>query len=112
MIAVGADDELFAQRPDVKSEARLVLYYGNFIPLHGVATIVEAAALLEPNGIDLVMIGDGPDREVVDQAIARTGISVERHGIIPLREPGTGGPGHGVSRRFRRLAKGRSRHPP
>jgi glycosyltransferase involved in cell wall biosynthesis len=86
VIAVGADDELFAPRPDVKSEEALVLYYGNFIPLHGVATIVEATALLEPNGIKLVMIGDGPDREVVDQAIARTGVSVERHGIIPLRE--------------------------
>ncbi|MET0566965.1 MAG: glycosyltransferase [Acidimicrobiia bacterium] len=86
VIAVGADDELFGPRPDVKPEAGVVLYYGNFIPLHGATTIVEAAALLEPNGVKLVLIGDGPDRDVVEQAIARTGVSVERHGIIPLRE--------------------------
>ncbi|HEU5114001.1 MAG TPA: glycosyltransferase [Acidimicrobiia bacterium] len=86
VLAVGADDELFVPLPEVKSEPGRLLYYGNFIPLHGAATIVEAAALLESNGIKLVMIGDGPDREVVDEAIARTGLSVERHGIIPLRE--------------------------
>lgn len=86
VLPVGADDGLFAPRPNVNSEAGLVLFYGNFIPLHGAATIVEAAALLEQAGINLVMIGDGPDRELVDQAIVRTGLSIERHGIVPLDE--------------------------
>ncbi|MET0697463.1 MAG: glycosyltransferase [Acidimicrobiia bacterium] len=86
VIAVGADDELFTPRSDQMSEADLVLYYGKLIPLHGVGTIVEAAALVEQEGIRTVMIGDGPDRHVVEDAIGRTGVGVERHGMIPIED--------------------------
>jgi glycosyltransferase involved in cell wall biosynthesis len=86
VIPVGADDELFAPRSDHTSEPDLVLYYGKLIPLHGVGTIVEAAAIVEKDGIQTVMIGDGPDRHVVEEAIARTGVGVERHGMIPIEE--------------------------
>ncbi|MDF2730713.1 MAG: glycosyl transferase group 1 [Acidimicrobiia bacterium] len=86
VIAVGADDELFTPRSAQISEADLVLYYGKLIPLHGVGTIVEAAALVEPEGIRTVMIGDGPDRHVVEDAIGRTGVGVEQHGMIPIEE--------------------------
>ena len=63
-----------------------MLYYGKLIPLHGVGTIVEAAAMVEKEGIRTVMIGDGPDRHVVEDAIGRTGVGVERHGMIPIEE--------------------------
>jgi len=90
VIAVGADDELFAPRPEQTEGADLVLYYGKLIPLHGVGTIVAAAAIVEKDGIQTVMIGDGPERHVVEEAIRRTGVGVERHGMIPVEEL----PGH------------------
>ena len=86
VIAVGADDQLFFSRSVQRSEADLVLYYGKLIPLHGVETIVKAAAMVEKDGIQMVMIGDGPDRHVVEEAIGRTGVRVERHGMIPIGE--------------------------
>ena len=90
VIAVGADDELFAPRPEQTEDADLVLYYGKLIPLHGVGTIVAAAAIVEKDGIQMVMIGDGPERHVVEEAIRRSGVGVERHGMIPVEEL----PGH------------------
>ena len=84
VIEIGADDELFSPQPEVHPQPNRVLYYGKLIPLHGVATIVEAAALFEDGAVDLVMIGDGPDRPLLESTIARTGVEVERHGMVPL----------------------------
>lgn len=86
VLPVGADDIVFVPRPDVAVTATRVLFYGTLIPLQGVATIVEAAALLQPMGIHVTIIGDGQQRETLDEAIARTGVSVERHGNLPLGE--------------------------
>ncbi len=86
VLAVGADDDLFFPRPEPDEQPKVVLYYGKLIPLHGVVTIVEAAASLQSSGLHTVMIGEGPDRDVLDEAIARTGAVIERHGMIPLEE--------------------------
>ncbi|MCB0186669.1 MAG: glycosyltransferase, partial [Caldilineaceae bacterium] len=50
----------------------LVIYYGTFIPNHGVLTIVEAARYLasEPT-IQLVLIGQGPDRAAAEALAQR-----------------------------------------
>ncbi len=51
------------QPPHGPGEPLRVLFYGQYVPLHGVATIVEAAALLGPDaGVEFTMIGTGPER--------------------------------------------------
>lgn len=65
LVPTGADDRIFYPIPPSadKPDCITVLYYGTFIPNHGVLTIVEAAALLADDpSIHFEMIGDGPDR--------------------------------------------------
>jgi glycosyltransferase involved in cell wall biosynthesis len=57
-----------------------VLYYGSFLPLHGVRTIIDAAARLG-GGAEVVMLGRGPERAGAE-AYAR-----ERGAGIVWREP-------------------------
>jgi glycosyltransferase involved in cell wall biosynthesis len=48
----------------------IVIYYGTFIPNHGVPTIVEAARLLtQDQSILFKFIGDGPERFKVEQMV-------------------------------------------
>lgn len=66
LVPTGADERLFTPRiptPRQSDACFTVLYYGTFIPNHGVQTIIEAASLLanDPT-IRFQMIGDGPER--------------------------------------------------
>ncbi|HET9014658.1 MAG TPA: glycosyltransferase [Thermomicrobiaceae bacterium] len=59
---VGADDRLFV--PESPCERTpggplRVLFYGKFIPLHGVETILRAAARLDPDRVSFTLIGSG-----------------------------------------------------
>ncbi|MBC8273568.1 MAG: glycosyltransferase family 4 protein, partial [Chloroflexi bacterium] len=70
LVPIGADDRIF--RPLVNKCAGdglfRVVYYGTFIPNHGVEYIVEAAQLLaDAPSIRFELIGEGPDR---DKAVA------------------------------------------
>lgn len=58
---VGAEERLFHPR-DVKPEPGRVLFYGTYIPLHGVATIIEAARLLQGEVVRFRIIGSGQQR--------------------------------------------------
>ncbi|RLT37625.1 MAG: glycosyltransferase WbuB [Chloroflexi bacterium] len=65
LVPTGADDRLFYPTPPSghKAEQFTILYYGSFIPNHGVLTIVEAAGLLVDDlTIHFELIGDGPER--------------------------------------------------
>lgn len=73
VVAVGADESTFAPGETSRSTDLLdVLFYGKFIPLHGIETVVQAAAILErhnfPGRIELV--GSGQEyhriRELAD----------------------------------------------
>jgi glycosyltransferase involved in cell wall biosynthesis len=60
---LGADASVFKPLPPPGRRGRIrVLFYGTFLPLHGVRTILAAAALLrdEPD-IQFEMIGTGPE---------------------------------------------------
>lgn len=60
----GADGDWFYPREDVtKRETFTVLYWGNFLPHHGVGTILAAAAELRAESYEFVFLGSGPERE-------------------------------------------------
>lgn len=72
LVPTGADDRVF--RPlavDKKDGLFRVLYYGSFIPNHGVQYIIEAARILqnEPE-ILFEFVGDGPEKPMA-MALAR-----------------------------------------
>jgi glycosyltransferase involved in cell wall biosynthesis len=48
-----------------------VLFYGQFIPLHGADVIVEAAAALRDHDIDWLLVGTGQEAARIDAALAR-----------------------------------------
>ncbi len=57
---VGCDERLFFPRPDTPVEP-FILFYGSYLPLHGVDTIVRAAHLLRDElPLRFRLIGDGP----------------------------------------------------
>lgn len=65
LVPTGADDRLFRPHSASVPEAHdsTVLYYGTFIPNHGVHTIIQAAQLLQRDpGIHFELIGDGPTK--------------------------------------------------
>jgi len=62
---VGAETEKFpaVQQTVVRRQKKplQLLFYGQFIPLHGIACIVEAARLLSHEDIDWILIGSGQE---------------------------------------------------
>lgn len=67
-VFVGAEAAFFS-RPAALARAAAepftVLFYGQFIPLHGAQTIIDAARLLDREAIDWRLIGDGQEAAAV-----------------------------------------------
>jgi glycosyltransferase involved in cell wall biosynthesis len=65
LVPTGADDRAFRPAPvtpDDRAEFHVV-YYGSFIPNHGLEYVVEAASLLrEQMDIRFLLIGEGPEK--------------------------------------------------
>ncbi len=62
VLPVGYDDELYRPVSTEKKEDRFtVLFYGSFLPLHGVEAVVEAAKIVsrEDAPVEFVLIGSG-----------------------------------------------------
>jgi glycosyltransferase involved in cell wall biosynthesis len=77
---LGADTRVFAptRLPDGDGPLR-VLFYGSFLPLHGAATVLQAAALLKARrDVEFVLAGDGPERQA---CVA----SARQHGLDRVR---------------------------
>jgi glycosyltransferase involved in cell wall biosynthesis len=78
LVPTGADDRVYhliltANRGDGDL---LVIYYGTFIPNHGVETILEAAHLLShEEKIRFEFIGDGPERGKVQARAEQLGLA-------------------------------------
>jgi glycosyltransferase involved in cell wall biosynthesis len=70
---VGAETDRFPLLPPISpkpaGEPCVVLFYGQFIPLHGIETIVRAAAGLDDGSIRWVLIGRGQEEEAVRQLL-------------------------------------------
>ncbi|MDH4318505.1 MAG: glycosyltransferase, partial [Desulfobulbaceae bacterium] len=68
-VPVGAEENRFYPRvgPDGtnKRHETTVLFYGQFIPLHGIATIIEAARLMRNDEVRWIIIGSGQEEEKI-----------------------------------------------
>ncbi|MCI0655839.1 MAG: glycosyltransferase family 4 protein [Acidobacteria bacterium] len=69
VLPIGADDQVFKPAPLRESNGHVytVLHFGRYIPLHGLETIVRAAAALESSGekCRFLLVGDGEERQSV-----------------------------------------------
>jgi glycosyltransferase involved in cell wall biosynthesis len=77
LVPTGADDRIFqpaATQSDRQGVFR-VLYYGTFIPNHGVEFIIEAARLLRDEaGMQFELIGQGPDLPKAKRLVQEYGL--------------------------------------
>jgi glycosyltransferase involved in cell wall biosynthesis len=74
LVPTGADERIFHPIPIQKPEGHTfdVIYYGTFIPNHGVEYIVEAARMLvDDPSIQFEFIGDGPERKKAQEIVNR-----------------------------------------
>ncbi|PFH10716.1 glycosyltransferase involved in cell wall biosynthesis [Collimonas sp. PA-H2] len=75
MVSVGVETEKFPASPAPFPRPRKplqVLFYGQFIPLHGIGYIVEAAGLLRDEEIDWILIGKGQETPRIRELLANT----------------------------------------
>ena len=73
-VFVGAETDVFWPRPfpaERRPKAHFtVLFYGQFIPLHGIETVVRAAKLTEGDGVHWQVIGTGQEATRIRALIA------------------------------------------
>ena len=78
LVPTGADDRIFKPVKNERADDGVlrVVYYGTFIPNHGVEYIVEAAEILAAeDAIRFELIGRGPEREKAIALARRYGLS-------------------------------------
>lgn len=67
---VGAEASAFPPASPRAQDGRArVLFYGQFIPLHGIATIVEAARMAADRPIDWIIVGTGQQASVISKML-------------------------------------------
>jgi glycosyltransferase involved in cell wall biosynthesis len=79
---LGVEPEFLPARPPAPATRR-VLFYGRYLPLHGIETIVEAAARLGERA-EFVLIGGGPERPAIEALARRRGAPVAFRDEVPL----------------------------
>ena len=81
---LGAEPEfLDAQPPRPTGDS--VLYYGRFLPLHGLETIIAAAAKLGPRAT-VTLLGDGPERPGAERLAQALRAPITWRPPLPLAE--------------------------
>jgi len=90
-VFVGAELDAFAPLPqeiDRRADRPTrVLFYGQFIPLHGIETIIEAAARSDPDDYAWTIIGTGQEAARIRQLLDRRPIpNLEWVPWVPYRE--------------------------
>jgi len=72
-VFVGAETDVFMRDNHKQLETKLrpftVVFYGQFIPLHGIDTVVEAAKLTEDKNIRWILIGKGQESAKIQKLI-------------------------------------------
>ncbi|MBK8989362.1 MAG: glycosyltransferase [Chloroflexi bacterium] len=89
-VPLGVDDRLYQPRPHVQPPADMfrVIYYGTFIPLHGVEMMLRAAALLQDRpDIRFDFYGEGQERPCMEALAQELGLeNVQFKGWIDKME--------------------------
>ena len=78
-VPVGAEPERFPlvdgeniQFPGARqNEATTILFYGQFIPLHGIETIIDAAYQLKGKPVKWIIIGQGQEKEKIRKLLEK-----------------------------------------
>ena len=84
-LPVGVDEAWFSPRDGSPTEAFTVVYWGNFLPHHGLDPIVEAAAELDGENVEFVFLGEGPEQDRIRAAVESKGLSQVRFlGRVPM----------------------------
>jgi glycosyltransferase involved in cell wall biosynthesis len=82
VLYLGAEPEFLPPRAAAPI-ARRVLFYGRHLPLHGVDTIVAAAARLRGRA-DFVVIGSGPERARAEAGARDAAVPIAWRDDVPL----------------------------
>jgi glycosyltransferase involved in cell wall biosynthesis len=69
----GTDTETLGPPAADTGDDGRVMFHGNFIPLHGIETIVRAAALLADTDVEIRVIGGGQERPAVEALVRELG---------------------------------------
>lgn len=90
-VFVGAEPEQFPLLPPLApktpGEPLCVLFYGQFIPLHGIPTIIEAARRLDDGSVRWVLIGKGQEEGAIRESLVREPVrNLEWHPWAPYEE--------------------------
>lgn len=65
------------REPKPSGAVTRVLYFGNYVPLHGLGKVVRAIALLEsPARFNFCFVGDGQERYCVEQEASKLGVDI------------------------------------
>lgn len=89
LVPLGADENIFKPLPPRKSDGKFrALYYGTFIPLHGVDYIIRAADLLKgKEQFEFLLIGQGPERAKAEALVSELGLqNVTIRDWVPLED--------------------------
>lgn len=72
IVRCGVDLDMFAPRPDPGNAVPEILCVGRLVPVKGQQVLIQACAQLVQEGyaLHLTLIGDGPDRQSLEQAVA------------------------------------------
>jgi len=81
---LGAEPEFLPAQP-ARETGNRVLYYGRFLPLHGLDTVVAAAARLGSRA-EFVAIGDGPEQASIQDRARALGAQITWRAPIPLAD--------------------------
>lgn len=87
---LSADESIFHPQKNENNKRKdfVILFFGSFIPLHGIDTIVQAASILKDhNDIIFKICGDGQTRPKIEKLIEQNNLkNVSLLGIIPKEE--------------------------
>jgi len=82
-VIVGVEPEFFpTYNPDIiknnQPELFTFLFYGQFIPLHGISVIIEAARIIEGQPVEIIIIGRGQESRRIREMLDKVPLSCVR----------------------------------
>lgn len=86
-LPLGADNTWFHPRDDSPFDPFTVVYWGNFLPHHGLDTVVDGIDRLRDEDVNFVFLGEGPELDRIRSRVDALDVSnVEFRGRVPWEE--------------------------